>query len=126
MQRNGSKTPKPIWWVGRSKDAFEQFPHEVKEDILYALEEAQWGGKALSAKPLKGFRGAGVLEIIENHAGDAYRAVYTVKFKGAVCVLHAFQKKSKRGIRTPRREMRIVEANLRGLMEYMKNREDAG
>ena len=125
MQRNGPKTPKPIWWAGRSKDAFEQFPHEVKEDVLYALEEAQWGGKALSAKPLKGFRGAGVLEIIENHAGDAYRAVYTVKFKEAVCVLHAFQKKSKRGIRTPRREMRIIEANLRGLMEYIKNRKGA-
>lgn len=125
MQRNGSKTPKPIWWVGRSKGAFEQFPHEVQEDVLYALEKAQWGGKALSAKPLKGFRGAGVLEIIENHAGDAYRAIYTVKFKEAVCVLHAFQKKSKRGNRTPQREMRIIEANLKGLIEYMKNREGA-
>ena len=125
MQRNGSKTPKPIWWAGRSKDAFEKFPHDVQEDVLYVLEEAQWGGKAPSAKPLKGFRGAGVLEIIENHAGDAYRAIYTVKFKEAVCVLHAFQKKSKRGIRTPRREMRIIEANLRGLMEYIKNRKGA-
>ena len=125
MQRNGSKTPKPIWWVGGSKDAFEQFPHEVQEDVLYALEEAQWGGKAISAKPLKGFRGAGVLEIVENHAGDAYRAIYTVKFREAVCVLHAFQKKSKRGIRTPRREMRIIEANLRGLMEFIKNRKGA-
>ena len=125
MQRNGSKTPKPIWWVGRSKDAFEQFPHEVKEDMLYALEKAQWGGKALSAKPLKGFRGAGVLEIVENRGGDAYRAIYTVKFKVSVGVLHAFQKKSKRGIRTPRRDMKIVEANLRGLIEYIKKREGA-
>ena len=125
MQRNGSKTPKPIWWVGRSKDAFEQFPHQAQEDVLYALEEAQWGRKAPSAKPLKGFRGAGVLEIIENHAGDAYRAIYTVKFREAVCVLHVFQKKSKRGIRTPLREMRIIEANLRGLMEYIKNRKGA-
>lgn len=92
---------------------------------MYALEEAQWGGKASSAKPLKGFRGAGVLEIIENHDGNAYRAVYTVKFKEAVCVLHAFQKKSKRGIQTPRREMRIIEANFRGLAEHMKNQESA-
>lgn len=92
---------------------------------MYALEEAQWGGKASSAKPLKGFRGAGVLEIIENHDGNAYRAVYTVKFKEAVCVLHAFQKKSKRGIQTPRREMRIIEANFRGLVEHMKNQESA-
>jgi len=67
-----------------------------------------------------------VLEIIENHDGDAYRAIYTVKFKEAVCVLHAFQKKSKKGIRTPQREMRIIEVNLRGLMEYVKNREGAG
>ena len=125
MQRNGSKTPKPIWWVGRSKDAFEQFPHEAQEDILYSLEKAQWGGKALSAKPQQGFRGAGVLEIVENYDGDAYRAIYTVKFKEAVCVLHVFQKKSKRGIRTPRREMRVVEANLRGLIEYIKNRKGA-
>jgi len=125
VQRNGSKTPKPIWWVGRSKDAFEQFPHEVQEDMYHAFEVAQWGSKAPSAKPMKGFRGAGVLEIIENHGGDAYRAVYTVKFRAAVCVLHVFQKKSKRGIRTPRREMRIIEANLRGLIEYMKNQESA-
>ena len=125
MQRNRSKTPKPIWWVGRSKDAFAQFPHEVREDMFYALKVAQWGGKAPSVKPLKGFRGAGVLEIIENHAGDAYRAIYTVKFKEAVCVLHAFQKKSKRGIQTPRREMKIIEANFKGLIEYIKNREGA-
>ncbi|MDE0331945.1 MAG: type II toxin-antitoxin system RelE/ParE family toxin [Nitrospinae bacterium] len=111
--------------MGRSKDAFEQFPHEAQEDILYSLEKAQWGGKALSAKPLQGFRGAGVLEIVENYDGDAYRAIYTVKFKEAVCVLHVFQKKSKRGIRTPRREMRVVEANLRGLIEYIKNRKGA-
>ena len=95
MQRNGSKTPKPIWWVGRSKDAFERFPHEAQEGMFYALKVAQWGRKALSAKPLKGFRGAGVLEIVENHAGDAYRAIYTVKFKEAVCVLHVFQKNRK-------------------------------
>ncbi len=117
--------PKPIWWVGRSKDAFAQFPHEVKEDMFYALKVAQWGAKAPSAKPLKGFRGAGVLEIIENHSGDTYRAIYTVKFKEAVCVLHAFQKKSKRGIRTPLREMRIIEANFKGLIEYIKDREGA-
>ena len=125
MQRIRPKTPKPIWWAGRSKDAFEQFPHEVQEDMYFAFEEAQWGGKAPSAKPLKGFRGAGVLEIIGNHDGNAYRAIYTVKFKEAVCVLHAFQKKSKRGIQTPRREMRIIEANLRGLAEHMKNQESA-
>lgn len=104
---------------------FTQFPHEVQEDIYYALEEAQWGGKAPAVKPLKGFRGAGVLEIIENHDGNAYRVVYTVKFKEAICVLHAFQKKSKRGIQTPRREIRIIEVNLRGLAEHMKDQESA-
>ena len=118
--------PKPIWWVGRSKDAFAQFPHEVKEDMFYALKVAQWGRKAPSAKPLKGFRGAGVLEIIENYSGDTYRAIYTVKFKEAVCVLHAFQKKSKRGIQTPLREKKVIEANFKGLVEHMKNQESSG
>lgn len=83
------------------------------------------GKKSPLRQTAEGFQGRRVLEIVENRGGDAYRAIYTVKFRAAVCVLHVFQKKSKRGIRTPRREMRIIEANLRGLIEYMKNQESA-
>ena len=79
----------------------------------YALYLAQVGGKHLDAKPLKGFGGAGVLEVVEDFAGDTYRAVYTVKLAGVVYALHAFQKKAKRGIETPRQELETVRRRLR-------------
>ena len=79
----------------------------------FALFQAQCGGKHLQARPLKGFAGAGVLEIIEDFDGNAFRMVYTVRFADAVYVLHAFQKRSKRGIKTPKREMDVVRARLR-------------
>ena len=82
-------------------------------EIGYALYLAQLGGKHGSAKPLKGFGGAGVLEVVEDHDGDSYRAVYTVRFSEAVYVLHAFQKKSKHGIETPPQEMDKVRARLK-------------
>lgn len=78
----------------------------------YALHLAQSGGKHPDAKPMKGFTGAGVVEIVERHDGDTYRAVYTVRFEGAVYVLHAFQKKAKRGIATPKAELDIIERRL--------------
>ena len=78
-----------------------------------ALSEAQLGGKAPYAKPLKGFGGAGVLEIVDDFDGDTYRAVYTVKFAHAVYVLHAFQKKAKRGIATPKSELDLIERRLK-------------
>lgn len=74
----------------------------------YALWIAQQGGKARSAKPLKGFKGSGVLELVEDFDGETYRAVYTVRFKTAVYVLHRFQKKSKKGIETPKSEMNLI------------------
>lgn len=120
------KTTKPVWWVGRSRDEFLKFPREAQEDMFFALRTAQRGARHSSAKPLKGFKGAGVLEIVESHDGDAYRVVYTTRFREAVCVLHAFQKKSKRGIQTPRKEMSIIEANLKGLTKYVKSRRAAG
>lgn len=117
MQRRQLKIPKPLVWEGNSKGELLKFPRDVQRDIGYALYRAQCGNKHPSAKPLKGFRGAGVLEIVENYDRDAYRAVYTVKFANAVYVLHVFQKKSKRGIQTPRRELKIIEANLKRLRE---------
>ncbi len=78
-----------------------------------ALFEAQRGTKHLDARPLKGFGGAGVLEVVEDHDGDTYRAVYTVRLAGIVYVLHAFQKKSKRGIATSRRDLELIRSRLR-------------
>jgi phage-related protein len=95
---------KPLHWVGSSKRDFLSFPAAVKEDMGNALGIAQFGGTAPTAKPWKGL-GPGVLEIVESHDGNAYRAVYTVWFEKAVYVLHAFQKKSPSGIRTAKRDV---------------------
>ena len=105
---------KPLKWVGKSKDDLLKFPTDVKKAVGYALHVAQHGGKADSVKPLKGIvTGSGVLEVVDNHDGDTYRAVYTVKFEGVVYVLHAFQKKSKKGIATPQQEIEIIKARLK-------------
>jgi phage-related protein len=88
---------KPVRWVGSSRDDLRKFPEDVKDEVGFALFTAQLGGKHPAAKPMKGFGSAGVIEIVEDHDGDTYRAVYTVKLAGTVYVLHAFQKKSTRG-----------------------------
>lgn len=103
---------KPLLWVGSSLRDLRAFPATVKRDIGSALLLAQKGGKAVGVKPLKGFGGAGVLEILEDHDGDAYRAVYTVRFATAIYVLHAFQKKSRRGIATPKQELDLIRSRL--------------
>ena len=104
---------KKLDFIGSSRRDIREFPEEVKEDIGYALFEVQKGGKPASAKPLKGFGGAGVLEIVENFHGDTYRAVYTVKFSKVVYVLHCFQKKSKHGIKTPQKEIDLIKQRLK-------------
>jgi phage-related protein len=86
---------------------------EVKHRIGFALRTAQKGGKHPDAKPLKGFKGAGVLEVVADFDGNTFRAVYTVRLKGVVYVLHAFQKKAKRGIATPKFEMDRIKTRLR-------------
>ncbi|MEO1188979.1 MAG: type II toxin-antitoxin system RelE/ParE family toxin [Pseudomonadota bacterium] len=103
---------KPLLWIGSARKDYAAFPQDVHDAVGYALHLAQTGGKHLSAKPLKGFKGGGVLEVVEDHDGDTYRAVYTVKFEGAVYVLHAFQKKSKKGIETPRQEIDLIKRRL--------------
>jgi phage-related protein len=90
---------KPLFWIGSSKANLMAFPEAVQDEVGSALSVAQFGGKHPKAKPWKG-EGAGVLEIVEDFRGDTYRAVYTVRFRGAVYVLHAFQKKSPHGIKT--------------------------
>ncbi len=91
----------------------KRFPKGVRQVVGQALFDAQTGGKHPGAKPLKGFGGAGVLEVVEDDNGNTYRAVYTVKFAGAVYVLHAFQKKSKKGSKTPPEEIEKVRARLK-------------
>jgi len=103
---------KPLHWVGSSKRDFLEFPHGVKDDMGNALGIAQFGGTAPTAKPWKGL-GSGVLEVVESHDGNAYRAVYTVRFDKAVYVLHAFQKKSPSGIRTAKRDVELVAQRVK-------------
>lgn len=100
-------------FIGSSLDDLREFPDEVRQDIGHALHEVQMGIKPNEAKPLKGFGGAGVLEIIEDYIGDTYRAVYTVRFTEMVYVLHCFQKKSKKGIKTPQHEIDLIKQRLR-------------
>jgi phage-related protein len=104
---------KPVVWIGSAKDDLAAFPLEVVSAIGYALYEAQKGNKHPGAKPLRGFGGAGVLEVVEDHDGNTYRAVYTVSLAGRVYVLHVFQKKSKSGIRTPKVEIDLLKARLK-------------
>ncbi len=104
---------KPVSWIGSSYKDFRAFPDPVQDSVGFALYQAQIGGKGEHAKPLKGFGGAGVLEIIADHTGDTYRAVYTVKFAAAIYVLHAFQKKSKTGIKTSAADMQLIARRLK-------------
>jgi phage-related protein len=109
--------PKPVRWIGSSRDDLRAFPEDVRLRVGGALWEAQLGRKAGWAKPLKGFGGAGVLEVVDDFDGDTFRAVYTVRFAGVIYVLHAFQKKSKSGIATPRHEIALIEQRLKRAKE---------
>jgi phage-related protein len=104
---------KPLIWIGTSKKDLIALPNEVRKFFGHALDFAQNGSQHAAAKSLKGFGGAGVLEVVENDIGGTYRAVYTVKFAQAVFVLHCFQKKSKSGIATPKEDIAIIQARLK-------------
>jgi phage-related protein len=106
-------TPKPVFWIGSSRKDLRAFPKGVRLTCGQALFDAQTGQEHPSAKALKGFGGRGVLEIVEDDSGSTYRAVYTLRFARVVYVLHAFQKKSKRGIRTPVKDIAIVATRLK-------------
>jgi phage-related protein len=112
MARKLSAGEKPLDWVGSSKKDFLLFPEPVKDEMGNALGLAQMGGKHPAAKPWKGL-GAGVFEVVEDHDGDTFRAVYTVRFQEVVYVLHAFQKKSPKGIRTAQVDVDLVERRLK-------------
>jgi phage-related protein len=104
--------------MGSSKRDLKKFPRPVQRVCGFALRHAQKRGKHPDAKPLKGFGGAGVLEIAEDFEGNSYRAVYTVSFSRAVYVLHAFQKKSNRGIKIPNQEIELIEKRLKMAEEH--------
>jgi phage-related protein len=104
---------KPLRWIGSAKKDLIAMPDEVQQTFGFALYHAQVGLLHPDAKPLKGFGSAGVLEVVEDWRGDTYRAVYTVRFAQAVYVLHCFQKKSKHGAQTPKREMDLIRERLK-------------
>jgi phage-related protein len=104
---------RPLLWVGSSKKDLLDLPVSVRRFFGHALDFAQRGEQHGAAKVLKGFGGAGVLEVVEDDAGGTYRAVYTVRFREAVFVLHVFQKKSKRGIATPLADMEVIRQRLK-------------
>jgi phage-related protein len=117
---------KPAFWTGSSKDDLLAFPELVIDEIGTALSVAQFGGKHPSAKPWRG-EGPGVFEVVEDHRADTYRMVYTVKFENAIYVLHAFQKKSPSGIKTPRKDIepigrRLNEARADYEARYVKDK----
>ncbi len=98
--------------MGSSRKDLKAFPEDVQANIGYALFAAQCGQEYPSVKALRGFGGRSVLEIVASHKGDAYRTVYTVRFSGALYVLHAFQKKSTTGVATPQREIELIRRRL--------------
>jgi len=110
---NTSSHVKSIVWVASSRSDLKAFPAEVQKSIGYALYQAQKGFKAPTAKPLRGFGGAGVLEIVEDFQTNTYRAVYTLKLGDSVYVLHAFQKKSKNGRATPKPDIDLIKRRLK-------------
>jgi phage-related protein len=116
-----SELPKPLRWRGTSRADFEAFPRQVQREMGYALYLAQMGERhATMAKTLTGFAGGAMIEIRESDRAGTYRAVYTVRFADAIYVLHAFQKKSKQGIRTPAADVASIERRLKELIAEKK------
>lgn len=113
-----ARNTRPISWIKAALKDFEEFPEGAQLNILRALTVAAEGGKSDIAKPLKGFE-SGVFEIALPYRGDAYRTVYTVQLGTDIWVLHAFQKKSRTGIKTPKEEIGLVRTRLRRLEEAL-------
>ncbi len=113
---------KPVVWLGDSLRELRSFPGAVQDEMGYAIYLAQCGQKHVSAKPLKG-SGSGVLEVVSDHRGDTFRSVYTVRLADRVFVLHAFQKKSKGGIATPKADVELIKQRLKQAIEISKKKE---
>jgi phage-related protein len=120
MAQRHPRAVKPIVWVGSTKKDLLALPDEVIDTFGYALYLAQTGKKHEQAKPLRGFGSAGVLEIVDDWRGNAYRTVYTVRFVAAVVVLHVFQKKAKSGAATPKQDIDLIKQRLTTAEQFMK------
>ena len=116
--------PRPVTWLGSSRADLKRFPQQVRRDVGKALYAAQHGETDPAAKPLKGFGGARVMEIVDRHDTNIYRAVYTAQFDEAIYVLHAFQKKSKSGIATPKPEIDLIRRRLADAQRLHRERQD--
>jgi phage-related protein len=114
--------PKPCIFIGSSLKDLKGFPAKVRNRVGYALHQVQQGDEPIAAKALKGFGGRAVLELIGDFDGDTYRAVYSVRFAGVVYVLHAFQKKAKKGIATPRQDIDLIRSRLRDAELHYRTR----
>jgi phage-related protein len=114
---------KPVVWLGSSRQDLRACPLQVRRDIGQALYAAQQGGTDPAAKPLSGFGNRQVFEIVERYRTDAYRAVYTVQFRDVLYVLHVFQKKSKRGRATPRRDVALIQQRLKEAERHYRERQ---
>ncbi len=112
-----------VRWVGDAKENLQGFPNQVRKDIGHALYLVQTGQTPPTAKPMRGIE-SGVFEIVDDYDTNTYRAVYTVKIGRSLYVLHAFQKKSKRGIATPKREIDLIKRRLRRAKELAKQEEE--
>lgn len=113
---------KSLVWVGSSRKDFNGFPVEVKSEMGYALFQAQMGGRYRKAKIFKGAGDAGIVEVVDDFRGDTFRTIYTVRFESAVYVLHAFQKKSKQGIATPKGDLNLIEQRLKEAQQLHKEK----
>lgn len=120
MQDDENQAQKPLYWIASTKRDLKKFPRDVMRVMGQGLDDAQWGGRHPDAKPFKGFKGAGVLEIVDDHAGDTYRALYTVRFAGVVYALHAFQKKAKKRIKTPKHEVDLIKRRYKVAAQHYK------
>ena len=116
---------KPVEWVGSSRTDLKRFPDPVKDHMGFAIHQAQAGLTHRDAKPLKGF-GSGMLEVVSRHDGDTFRAVCTVRLETAACVLHAFQKKARRGIATPKKELDLIRQRLKAAERHHRNELEGG
>lgn len=120
MEHDNDIALKPVLWVGSSKRDLLELPKEVKTNFGYGLHQAQEGKHPDIAKPLKGFGSSGVLELVEDHRGDTFRAVYTVRFEKAIVVLHVFKKKSKSGISTPKPDLDLIRERFKRAEEVYR------
>jgi phage-related protein len=117
---------KPCVFVGPSRRELKNFPDEVRGSIGHALHKAQCGDEPGAAKALKGFGGRSILEVVTDFDGNTFRAVYTVRFSDAIYVLHAFQKKSKKGIRTSKQTIELIKSRLRDAESEYRARQKQG